>query len=56
MFSDESGRLTNTPTVETIRAAIREYKNLGEDDIRNSQHVDKVVLDGQQHHWEKDVH
>jgi hypothetical protein len=24
MFSDESGRLTNVPTVETIQAALRE--------------------------------
>jgi hypothetical protein len=27
MFSDESGRLTNAPSVETIQAALRQYRN-----------------------------
>jgi|WetSurMetagenome_2_1015567.scaffolds.fasta_scaffold113437_2 SAM-dependent methyltransferase len=53
MFSDESGRLSNTPTIETIRAAIREYKHLRGEGIINSQDAEKEVLNGQQLHWGK---
>jgi SAM-dependent methyltransferase len=53
MFTDESGRLTNAPSVETIRTAIRGNKHLPEEDIIGSQKPEKQVLDGQRRHWGK---
>lgn len=53
MFSGESGRLTNAPTVETIRVAIRECKHLREKGIMDGRNAENEVLNGQRHHWEK---